>query len=75
MLGKGQRLKVYTNNVLIGDDTSTEMSRTYNIPLDILKDNHLKLIFAYPDATTPKGLGIGEDNRILAYKFESVTLK
>lgn len=75
MLGKEQRLKVYTNNVLIGDDTSTEMSRTYNIPLDILKDNHLKLIFAYPDATTPKGLGIGEDNRILAYKFESVTLK
>lgn len=75
MLGKEQRLKVYANNVLIGDDTSTEMSRTYNIPLGILKDNHLKLIFEYPDATTPKSLGIGEDNRVLAYKFESITLK
>lgn len=75
MLGKKQSLKVYANDVLIGNESSVDMTRTYNIPLNIIKDGHLKLVFQYPDATTPKSLGIGEDQRTLAYRFESLILR
>lgn len=74
ILGKKQRLKVYANDVLIGDETGTKMTLEYNIPANIIKNSHLKLIFQYPNATTPKSIGIGEDQRTLAYRFESIIL-
>ncbi|MCD7964931.1 MAG: hypothetical protein LUG90_04065, partial [Clostridiaceae bacterium] len=74
ILGNDQELIVYAGDMLISDESNNELTRTYKIPISALEQNKLRLKFIYPNAISPKELGINDDTRILAFKFESLTI-
>ena len=45
-----------------------------DIPNSLIENNLVKIRFEFPDAKSPKELGLSNDSRLLAVKFFSMTI-
>lgn len=61
--------EVYSDVIAKGTD-----SLTFTIPKDCIQNNLVALDFAFPDAVSPKELGIGNDVRELAFAVKEICI-
>ena len=72
-----QRLLVYVNNQPVGEWTLADKSfSTYSlaVPARYFQDKEVVLRFEFPNATSPKELGLNRDVRLLAAHFRDIRL-
>lgn len=72
-----QRVLIHVNDKLIGEWMLTErVFRSYSIEVPALffRDGETVISFKFPNAATPKELGVNRDVRLLAVRFASIRL-
>ncbi len=70
-----QEVFIYANDKLIAHYNAMEIEKKeFVIPKEYLLDGELLLRFEFPNAISPKELGISEDSRVLALAMKSLTL-
>lgn len=69
-----QRFTVRCEDLVVFDKemSSTEEPVRFTIPKDCVKDGWLTLELEYPDAVSPKSLGLSGDGRVLALGYQSI---
>ncbi len=76
ILGESQRLKISNAGKVLYEETITGTRNIeFLIPKEYIADNNLFLDLEYPDAITPKELGINEDPRQLAFALISMCIE
>jgi len=66
---------IYVNgNKVVDYYASGEESKTITIPGEYVEDGRLFLTFELPDASSPKSLGVGEDDREVSLAFKSIAI-
>ena len=72
-----QRVLIHVNDKLVGEWMLTErVFRTYSIevPAVVFREGETVICFKFPNAATPKELGVNSDARLLAVRFASIRL-
>ena len=69
-----QRLVIRCGDLTLYDAelSSAVVPVKFTLPEDCIEDGMLALDLEYPDAVSPKSRGENEDNRELAFAFESI---
>ena len=72
-----QRVLIHVNGELVGEWMLTErvlQSHSMEVPADLFRDEEVVVGFEFPNAATPRELGVNRDVRTLAVRFASISL-
>ena len=72
-----QRVLIHVNDQFIGEWVLTERalrSRSIEVPANFFRDREVVVGFKFPDAATPREMGVNRDVRTLAVRFASIRL-
>lgn len=72
------RMRVYVGDKLVGEQSVFRGVRgriKFKVAKEFMNVKQLKVRMEYPDAISPKEIGLNSDSRILAFLFYSVSLK
>lgn len=72
---ESQRVIIYANGRQVADYVAAgRENKEIIIPGEYIKNNELFLLFEFPDAVSPKELGVNEDARELALAMQSIII-
>ena len=72
-----QRILIHLNDQFIGEWVLAERalgSRSIEVPANFFQEEEVVVGFKFPDATTPRKMGVNSDVRTLAVRFASIRL-
>ena len=72
-----QRVLIHVNDQFIGEWVLAERalrSRSIEVPANFFRDREVVIGFKFPDAATPREMGVNRDVRTLAVRFASISL-
>lgn len=72
-----QHILVMSEDRVLLDDVIAEVAApiTIYIPAECVQDQSINLTFQFPDAISPKALGVSEDGRELAFALEGFSIR
>ena len=72
-----QHILVMSEDRVLLDDVIAEVAApiTIYIPAECVQDQSINLTFQFPDAISPKALGVSEDGRDLAFALEGFSIR
>ena len=72
-----QRVLIHLNDQFIGEWVLTKgglRSRSIEVPANFFQEEEVVVGFKFPDAATPREMGVNRDVRTLAVRFASIWL-